>query len=143
MIISDREIIIVEYSTGTNWIEKLPHTNWLCVLVNNEKPRRYLDEVIKKIIDNNVCYVCTVGLSCELTHDLIDEEIVFREVDSEKLYLPNHLIVTTWHTDFAEGISFAILNAQHGEVEIKKVVILDMTDGKELNRINNLLTILK
>lgn len=143
MTINDREIITVKYTTEQNWIKNIPQSNWLCILVDNDRQKNYVDEVISKIINNDVCYVCTVGQSCEKTHDLIDEEIVFREVDIEKLHLPNHHIMTTWHTDFDEGIWFAIFAAHHEEVSIDKIVVLDMTDGNELNRIDKLLTDLK
>ena len=143
MNINDREIITVKYTTEQNWIKNVPQSNWLCILVDNDRQRNYLDEVISKIINNDVCYVCTVGQSCEKTHDLMDEEIVFREVDIEKLYLPNHHIMTTWHTAFDEGIWFAIFAAHHEEVSIDKIVVLDMTDGNELNRIDKILTDLK
>jgi hypothetical protein len=143
MVINNREITIVEYSTKENWQKDIPASDWLCILVDNDSERKYLDEVVSKIIENDVCYVCTVGKSCEMLHDLIDEEVVFREVDIEKLHLPDHLIMTTWHKDFAEGIWFAIFAAHHGEVIINKIVVLDMTNGMELNRIKNLLTELK
>jgi len=143
MTINDREIIAVKYTTEENWIKDIPQSNWLCILVDNNSQRQYLNEVTSKIINNNVCYVCTVGQSCEKTHDLIDQEIVFREVDIEKPHLPNHHILTTWHTDFGEGIWFAIFAAHHDEVLIDKVVVLDMTDGNELDRIEKLLNNLK
>jgi hypothetical protein len=139
MTINDREIIIVTYSTRENWIINIPNSNWLCILVDNDRQRNYLNEVISKIINNDVCYICTVGQSSEKTHDLIDEEIVFREVDIEKLYLPKHDILTTWHTDFDEGIWFALFAANHDKIQIDKIAVLDMTDGKELNRIHKLL----
>lgn len=139
MTINDREIITVKYTTEENWIKSIPQSSWLCILVDNNRQRTYLDEVISKIINNNVCYVCAVGQSCKKTHDLIDEEIVFREVDIEKLYLPKHHIMTTWHTDFDEGIWFALFAAHHDEVSIDKVVVLDMTNGVELPRIEKLL----
>ena len=139
MLINDKEIIQVKYSTNVNWQRELPRKNWLCLLVDNNRERRYLDEVISKIINNDVCFICTVGQSCELTHDLVDEEITFREVDIENHYLPNHSIMTTWHEDFDEGIWFAINAAHHSEIAIKKVVILDLTDGNEDARISQLL----
>ena len=140
MTINDREVIEVKYSTEENWIKNIPRTNWVCLLVDNDRPRRYLDEVISKIINYDVCYVCTVGQSCERTHDLIDEEIAFREVDVDKLYLPKHHIMTTWHDDFDEGIWFSIFAAHHDEVQIDKIVVLDMTDGQEMGRINKLIS---
>lgn len=139
MILNNREIILITYSTDRNWAAELPKSNWLCILVDNDRPRNYMDEVISKIINNDVCYVCTVGQSCELTHDLVDEEIVFRKVDIEDHYLPKHDIMTTWHTDFDEGIWFAVFAANDEDVSIDKVVILDMTNGQERDRIINLL----
>jgi hypothetical protein len=139
MTLNDREIIFVIYSTERNWAKELPKENWLCILVDNDRPRHYIDEVIAKIINNDVCWVLTVGQSCELTHDLIDEEIVFRQVEVEKLYLPQHDIMTSWHPDFEEGIWFGIHSAYDEDARIDKVVILDMTDGRERERIEKLL----
>ena len=48
-IINDLRIRIVGYSTEKNWFGQLPSKDWLCILVVNEKPRRYIDEVISKI----------------------------------------------------------------------------------------------
>ncbi len=139
MTINNREIIIIKYSIEENWLKKIPKTNWLCILVDNDRHRRYLDEVVSKLINNDVCFVCTIGQSCEQNHDLIDEEIVYRKVEIDKLYLPRHDIITTWHTDFEDGIWFAIFAANHDEVLIDKVVIVDMTDGKEIDQINKLI----
>ena len=140
MTLNGREIIFVTYSTERSWATELPKSNWLCILVDNDRPRNYIHEVISKIINSDVCYVCTVGQSCELNHDLIDEEIVFRKVDIDDHYLPKHDIMTTWHTDFEEGIWFPIFAAYDEKTWIDKVVILDMTDGQEKNRINELLS---
>lgn len=139
MTLNNREIILVTYSTERNWSSELPKSKWLCLIVDNDRTRNYIDEVISRIIDNNVCYVCTIGHSCERTHDLVDEELAFREVDVENHYLPNHHIMTTWHTDFDEGVWFACFAAYNENISIDKVVILDMTDGLEKRRIEKLL----
>lgn len=81
MTVNARQIITIQYSTETNWIKDIPKENWLCILVDNDRQRNYIDEAISKIINNNVCYVCAVGHKCEKNHDLIDEEIAFRKVD--------------------------------------------------------------
>src|SRR5690606_25296387 len=104
MTLNEREIRFVTYSTERNWVSELPKSNWLCILVDNDRPRKYLNEVISKIVNNDVCWISTIGQQCERNHDLIDEEIAFRTVDIEDLYLPNHEITTTWHHDFDEGI---------------------------------------
>lgn len=113
MIRNDREVIFIKYSTEENWSKNIPKENWLCILVDNDRPKRYLNEVIAKIINNDVCYVCTIGQSSENTHDLIDEEIAFREVDIEDHYLPKHGIVTVWDTNMTEGIWFAFYAAHN------------------------------
>ncbi len=139
MTLNDREIIFITYSTERSWAADLPKANWLCILVDNDRPRHYIDEVIAKIIGNDVCWVLTVGRSCELIHDLIDEEIVFRTLDIEDLYLPKHDIMTTWHKNFEEGVWFGIYAANDEDVHIDKVVILHMTDGKERTKIEKLI----
>lgn len=139
MTLNNRELIFITYSTEKNWEKDLPQNNWLCIVVDNDRPRQYIDEVISKIIENDVCWVLTVGQNCELIHDLVDEEIVFRQVDIDDLYLPKHDIMTTWHTDFDEGIWFGIFAANDEDVQIYKVVILDMTAGEERQRITKLI----
>ncbi|GAB2537270.1 DUF7684 family protein [Rufibacter soli] len=142
-LINDRRIRIIEYSTEKNWFGQLPSKDWLCILLVNDKPRRYIDEVITKIIVRDVGYVCTIGKQAEQVHDLIDEEITFRECEIEKPYLPKHKIITTWHSDFEDGIWFALFAAASEEFKIKEVIILDMTDGQETQRIETCLEKIK
>ena len=143
MHINNREIKIVQYSIEKNWLSELPNKHWLCLIVNHDKPKRYVIEVISKILNNDVCYICSIGDSSEFTNDLADEEITFREVDISDYHLPKHQIETTWHTDFEEGIEFGIFTAVNDEVEIKNIIILDMTEGEEMERIENALLQLK
>ncbi|GAA4042581.1 hypothetical protein GCM10022409_30640 [Hymenobacter glaciei] len=102
-------------------------------------PRRYLNEVIPKLITQDVCYVCTIGAQCEFAHDLLDEEICYRETEEPPLYLPKHDIMTTWHHEFDDGIRFAIYAVNDEVIDIKTVAILDMTGGKEAARIEAVL----
>jgi hypothetical protein len=139
MTLNNRELIFSTYSTEKNWEKDLPKENWLCIVVDNDRPRQYIDEVISKIIENDVCWVLSIGQSCELIHDLVDEEIVCRQVDIDDRYLPKHEIMTTWHRDFDEGIWFGIFAANDEDVQIDKVLILDMTAGEERQRITKLI----
>ncbi|WP_031528619.1 DUF7684 family protein [Dyadobacter crusticola] len=134
-----RRVIHIEYDTATNWSSRLPNANWLCILVSDRRERRYLDEVISKIIEKDVGWVATIGSQCELVHDLIDEEIAFRMADIEPLYLPKHNIMTTFHHDFSDGIWFSIVAADDDEFEIKSVVILDLTEGASDDKIQTVL----
>jgi hypothetical protein len=132
MTINDREISIVQYSLKEDWYKQIPNENWLCVIVEDDAPRRYLDEIICKIIEKNVCYVCCLGSTCERTHDMIDDEIVFREVDIDQLYLPSHMIMTTWHDSSLKEAMWDVVNVSfHESIDINKMVFLDMTNGSE------------
>ena len=97
-----------------------------------------MDEVSAKLLFQNVGWVCTIGRQSEWAHDIIDEEIVFREV--EQLYLPPHDVMTTWHTDFEEGLWFALFAAHNERANFQQVTILDMTNGEEHERIRRILS---
>lgn len=128
---NDREIVVVRYSTEQNWDKDIPNENWLCVLVDNDSPTTNVKEAISRILDKNVCYVCTTGESCEKNHDLVDNEISSREIDLEGPSLPEHFIITAWRKDFDQGVLFAIFEAGNDDVSsIEKVVILDMSGGR-------------
>jgi hypothetical protein len=129
MIINRRRVTVVTYRTDRNWLQELPQAQWLCVLLADGAPRRYLDEVLPKLLLRNVAWVCCVGQQGEWVHDLLDEEIVFREV--EELYLPPHLVMTTWHEQLEEGLAFALFTAHYDEAPIEQVVVLDLTAGAE------------
>ena len=76
-----------------------------------------------------------MGRQAEQVHDLVDEEICYRESEIEELYLPDHSIITTWHPNFEEGTWFALFAANSENVNIKQVVILDLTDGIEIPKV--------
>ena len=125
--ITDRKIRFVEYDTAKNWIKNFPTDNWCLIIIADEKQTRYFDEIIRKSINRNVGYICAIGKQQELIHDLADEEIVFRDVNIENRYLPNHTIMTVGDEDFEEGIWFGLNCTFNDESEIKEIVILDLT----------------
>jgi len=133
MEINNRTVSLVEYGTDRNWLDQLPQHGWLCVLVVEEKRRSYADEVVAKLLLRDVAWVCTLGAASEWAHDLLDEEIVFREV--EALYLPPHDVITTWHDELEECLWFALFSARMEAVIIDQVAVLDMTKGAALPRI--------
>lgn len=131
LTVNNREIVVVRYSTDQNWYKDIPDENWLCVLVDNDSPVTCIKEAISRILDKNVCYVCTTGENCEKNHDLLDDEISCREIDLEGRHLPEHFILTARHKDFDQGVLFAIFEAGNDDVSsIDKVVILDMSGGR-------------
>ena len=129
----NRRVTYVQYSTETNWQKNLPNDNWLLLLYEDNAKSTYLDEVISKAINNNVGYVCMTGSRAEKIHDLIDEEIAYRMAENDfqpnSYHLPEHLIITTWHTDLEEGIDYAINLAEHGSIPIREAIYLDISEG--------------
>ena len=76
-----------------------------------------------------------MGRQAEQVHDLVDEEICYRESEMEELYLPDHSIITTWHANFEEGAGFALFAANSENVDIKEVVILVLKVGIEIPKV--------
>jgi hypothetical protein len=66
---------------------------------------------------------------------MIDEEIVFREVDIDQLYLPSHMIMTTWHESTLKEAIWDVMNVSfHGSIDIDKVVFLDLTNNSSIKQ---------
>ena len=130
MVINNRTVSLVVYGTDRNWLDQLPTQGWLCVLVVEEKRRTYTDEVVAKLLLRDVAWVCAVGAAGEWAHDLLDEEIVFREVESQ--YLPPHEVMTTWHDEVEECLWFALFAAHTEAVPLEHVAVLDLTKGTAL-----------
>ena len=86
--IINRQITFEVYDTSKNWIADFPTENWALVIVAEDENKNYFDEIIRKAIDRNVGYIHCVGKQHDLIHNMVDEEIVFRDVDIEKLHLP-------------------------------------------------------
>jgi hypothetical protein len=109
-IINNRKVIYQRHALDVNWMKAFPNENWLLLVVIDGKKKTILQEIASKAIVHNVCYVCCAGDQSELLHDMIDEEIVFRQVDTEDLYLPVHFIITTWDNDIQEAFWSAFLH---------------------------------
>lgn len=124
--INERKIIYIKHDIAKAWFKDLPDKSWLLFVMTGNDDRNIFSEINRRAIDNNVVYVCSVGLNCELFHDNLDEYIVIREVENE--YLPDCHIMTTWHDDFDEGFWFAATAANGDDREINKVVCLDITN---------------
>ncbi|MCQ6959688.1 DUF7684 family protein [Mucilaginibacter aquariorum] len=126
-VINERKLIYQKHATDVNWEKALPNCNWVAVIIVNDKSRPILDEISRKIINHNACYVCCAGSQSELLHDLVDEEIVFREVDVEGLNLPPFDIITTWDNNIDDALWYAAFTATHDTERIDTVLCLDTT----------------
>lgn len=132
-----KEIYYSQFSTERNWTKDFPEENWAIIIIAYQKNLNYFREIINKCINRNVAFITSVGNQSDFIHDLADEEIIFREVDVEKLYLPKHPIITVANEDFENGIWEGVYISLNEEVEIKKVVILDV-EKKYLEKIKNI-----
>ncbi|WP_207431204.1 DUF7684 family protein [Sabulibacter ruber] len=121
----------------------LPDKDWVCLLLVKGKPKTYIDEVISKIILHNVGWLCTVGDEAEWVHDYVDEEISYRNAEVEDLYLPPHLLITTWHQDLQEAIWYSLFMANSDKVDLKEVIILDISGELDIPTVKTYLEKLK
>jgi hypothetical protein len=126
--LNDRDIIYIKHDTAEPWFQDFPNKSWLLFVITNAGERNIFNEINRRAIDNNVVYVCTAGPNCELFHDILDENIVIREI--EGWYLPDYCIMTTWHNDFDEGFWYAVFAAYGDDQEINKIVCLDITKNE-------------
>ncbi|MET3977602.1 hypothetical protein ABIB62_000168 [Mucilaginibacter sp. UYP25] len=127
-VINNRKLSYQKYATDINWEQAPPNSNWVAVVVVNDSNRSVLRELSNKLINSNACYVCCAGLQSELLHDMIDDEIVFREVDIENSHLPPFDIITTWDTNIDDALWYAVFTAKHDTEIIDVVVCSDTTN---------------
>lgn len=127
-IINSRKLIYQKYATDISWEKALPNANWVAVVIVDDSHKNILRELLHKLINHNACYICCAGLQSELLHDMIDDEIVFREVDFEDLYLPPFDIITTWNKDVDGALWYAAFSAVLDTEKIDIVMCLDTTD---------------
>lgn len=136
--LGSKRVRYLRYSTEVNWQKSLPNKNWLLLLYEDNAKASYLDEVIHKTLNHNVCYVCTTGNRAEKIHDLFDEEVAYRMAENDfqpnAFHLPTHLIITTWHAELAEGVEYAIHIAEHPIIAIEEVVCLDISQGDDFKK---------
>lgn len=131
MLLNHRPVRYVAYRPDAPWLDHLPARHWACVLIVQEKGRTSLKEVAPKLLLRDVAMVCTAGAASEWAHDLVDDEIVFRQ--AEGLYLPPHLVLTTWDRSVEEALWFAAFT--DGPTAIEQVAVLDMTGGDARNQV--------
>jgi len=137
--VGEKTILYQRHDFLVNWANEMPIENWLLMVVADDKPTSVLDEIARKSIDKDVCYVCCLGEQSEKLHDTFDDIITLREVEIEHGHLPAFHIMTTWHNDFEEGVWFATFVAEDDEQEIKTVFCLDAGKESSEKRITELI----
>lgn len=130
---SERKISFATFDPSKNWAKDLPDHNWCLILIAEEPNRYYFDEIIRKSIDKNVCYICAVGSQQNLIHDLADEELAFRAADMEQRHLPPHMVMTMGEEDIEQGVWAGLYVAENPEAVIHEVVILNLAQATSVN----------
>ena len=135
---NDRQLTYF-HTKRDSWKGSLPTINWLVLPIGHTRDNDLIKDVTNTCLDNGVKYVCTLGQECEFIHDYFDDSIVMKRIDNglsvEHANDFEHEPMTTWHNDFDEGVWFAIHAAHDDYVTIDKIVLLDMTDNGELERV--------
>ncbi|MBI3501188.1 MAG: hypothetical protein HY063_05280 [Bacteroidetes bacterium] len=143
----DRQIFYLSTRQTNNWAEQLPTDNWLALTVGHDKDIKLYNELADKCIDKNVLYVCAVGHACELIHDIFDQTVIQKKIAvGDSVASPDDFEnspMTTWHNDFEEGVWFAMTSAFHGTKDIDKIVVIDLTDKSERQRLTELIDKIK
>lgn len=100
------------------------------------------ERIARACLDHKAVYVCTLGSSCEMLHDWIDQTDVMDKVDAEMKGLPPKgdtlVLRTTWHNDFDEGVWFALVAANVDHAQIDTIVCIDMSPKGEADRLISL-----
>lgn len=138
--INERAVLYQKHDLGLNWYQYLPKSNWLLLCITETEDTQILDEIARKAIDNNVCYACCCGQFGEKLHDIIDENIVIREVEvSPGNHLPVFDIMTVWDEQIEDGLIYAVFVATHESVQIDKIFCLDLGMNDNLRMIKEIL----
>ena len=66
------------------WENELPTENWLVIPFGHTKDVKLISRLANVCLDKKVNYACTIGQTCELIHDIFDEEIVSRKYIEEQ-----------------------------------------------------------
>lgn len=131
--INGRHVFYIRPDDGEIWFDDLPTENWLALSIGDDPNIQSFSQLADKCIDKNALYMCSLGQSCELIHDIFDSVIVGKKIaNGESVESTDDFEnspLTTWHHNFDEGFWFA-LNAAHDEYKIiDKVVCIDYTRG--------------
>ena len=123
-VVNGRRLIYQRHALDINWDQAMTLKNWLLLVIIEGKDKHILSEISKKSVDYGACYVCCVGEQGQLLHDMIDGEIILREIVEHQL--PQFdVTMTTWHSDLNEALWFAFFVANNPPETIETILCLD------------------
>ena len=121
--INNRNIFYASVNSP-NWLQELPGWKWILLPFGNEPNVPQIIELVDKCLAYNPSYICALGKSCELIHDICDESLVENNIKTGIDYFP----ITTWDNELNEGFWFALFCACNDDPEVDKLILVDFTE---------------
>ena len=123
-IANGRNIFYQKYTSDGLWDSQLSKSSWLLFVVASGNEIGDLSNIARLFIENDGYYACCAGDQGEMLHDIIDDEIITRDIGYR--YLPAFDIISTWHNlGIEDGLWSAIYTDGDQRVIIDSVVCLD------------------
>ncbi len=124
--VGQRIVYYLKIDKNTIYQGDLPESNWSIVIYSDDSDKEMIDEVIRKCLNNNVLYISSIGRQCEIIEEIADDNILLMDLN-DRLDDKRHP-VTTSHNNIDEGLRYATAVANHSQLEINEVVIIDMIE---------------
>jgi hypothetical protein len=141
--INDRQVFYIKVTDDDNWFDKLPSQDWLAIPIGDKKAIQIYSKLADNCYDRKLVYMCALGQSSELIHDIFDETKYTKKIErGESIDSRDDFedtAITTWHKNFDEGFWFALNAAFDGDKLIDKVVCIDYTTSGVKNYLVELL----
>jgi hypothetical protein len=128
-LLNNRQLVYQRYTPDLSWVKTIPDKNWLLFVIVEGKDKSVLNEISDNVIDRDVCYACCIGEQGELLHDMIDNELISRELGISNHHMPPfEVVMTTWHNDLDEAFWFSIFAAYNDPHDINTIFCLDTSE---------------
>jgi len=141
-IINKREILYLDIINDLEKLKVAELANWILFVIEDNKNNPILSSFAEMCIKKEVLYVCAAGKACSEIDDLFDMIMVMKEINKERLPLwmtsPEDVLMTTWHHQLEEGFWFATSLADHDELPIQTVLVVNLTNNNYLPVIQDL-----
>ena len=140
--INDREIEYFKPSNLNSLKGKLPKDNWILLAVADIEQTKEINELSVICFDHNVRYVCGTGSGGTIIDDYFDEEYLIRLFRAGKEPIAENLDdmpMTVWNENFEDEFWFATCLANEENIELNKVVCINLTNVDYENKISELI----
>jgi hypothetical protein len=142
-ISNGRKLLYLDGLVQEHWENFLPRSKWVALPIFDTPDKTQAERIARACLDHNAVYICTLGSSCEMLHDWIDETKVMDTVNAELmgLSLENDSlpIMTTWHDDFDEGVWSALVAHDVTNTRVDTIVCIDMSENGQAERLTSLI----